>query len=208
MLHLSDYRKSYGAQEILKINDLVIEPGIYWLQGANGSGKSTLLKSIAGIIWFDGDVTVDKISVKKDPVAYRSIVNFCSAEPVFPPSLTGSDMIALFSQAKKANQTQQRSLIDSVNISQFLDQPIGSYSSGMKKKLALVLSFLGDARLILLDEPLITLDPDSLDVVYNWIRERHQQASTSFILSSHQPLNEEAMPGSRKMFIEKASLTF
>ncbi|MFM9838739.1 MAG: AAA family ATPase, partial [Cyclobacteriaceae bacterium] len=70
MLHLKKFQKSYGATTVLKIDDLLIPPGIFWIKGANGSGKSTLLKAIAGIISFDGDVLLSQsISVKKQAVA-------------------------------------------------------------------------------------------------------------------------------------------
>ena len=97
MLQFQNFTKSYGNYPALKIENLQLKHGIYWIKGVNGSGKSTLLKSIAGILAFHGDILLDEsISIKKQPVAYRKLVNFAEAEPVFPDFLTGSEMIALF----------------------------------------------------------------------------------------------------------------
>jgi len=80
MLQLLDYRKNYGALEIIRHSNHQVDKGIYWLQGSNGSGKSTVLKSIAGILWFEGDILFDNVSPKRQPTTYRKIVKFCPAE--------------------------------------------------------------------------------------------------------------------------------
>lgn len=193
MLQLTDFRKAYGSHTVLHIPQLETDKGIYWIKGANGSGKSTLLKAIGGIIDFSGKITVDGISLSHEPVRYRQQINFAEAEPVFPEFLTGNEMIALFMQAKQAPPDQHLDYISSMQMQLYVDQPLGSYSSGMLKKLSLVLAFMGKPSLILLDEPLITLDAASLEVLYNWIRERQRQQGTSFLLSSHQQIDQQAL---------------
>src|SRR5476651_2831667 len=112
MLHFNKFQKFYGNYPALKIDDLVIEPGIYWIKGVNGSGKSTLLKSIAGILTFSGDILLgNNISIKKQPVAYRKLVNFAEAEPVFPEFLTGREMVDLFASAKDPPSGQEQHFI-------------------------------------------------------------------------------------------------
>lgn len=193
MLHLSGFEKSYNHHQVLLIPQLDIGTGIYWIKGANGSGKSTLLKAIAGIIDFSGNIRLNDISIKKQPVDYRKRVNFAEAEPVFPEFLTGREMVALFMTAKQAPAGQQDYYIESMQMQAYLDQPLGAYSSGMLKKLSLMLAFMGTPDLILLDEPLITLDTVSLSVLYGWITERQQSQNTSFLLSSHQPLEQNTL---------------
>jgi ABC-2 type transport system ATP-binding protein len=182
MLHLADFEKSYNNHPILRIPQLNIV-----------SGKSTLLKAIAGIIDFSGDVLLNDTSIKKRPVDYRKRVNFAEAEPVFPEFLTGREMVGLFMTAKQAPAGQQNYYLESMQMQAYLDQPLGAYSSGMLKKLSLTLAFIGTPSLILLDEPLITLDTVSLDILYGWIKERQQAQGTSFLLSSHQPLERSAL---------------
>lgn len=209
MLQFVNFTKRYGSYPALKIDSLKLETGIYWIKGVNGSGKSTLLKSLAGILAFEGDISIDgDISIKKQPVAYRKLVNFAEAEPVFPEFLTGTEMIALFIDAKDAPEGQEQSYLKSMNMQSFVDRPIGTYSSGMLKKLSLLLAFLGKPKLILLDEPLITIDTASLAVLNTWIRERYEQEGTSFLLSSHQMLEDGSLPLSGELLVEEQTLKF
>jgi ABC-2 type transport system ATP-binding protein len=209
MLKFQNFTKSYGNYPALKIENLQLQAGIYWIKGVNGSGKSTLLKSIAGILAFDGDILIDNnISIKKQPVAYRKLVNFAEAEPVFPDFLTGLEMIALFADAKDAPTGQEEHYIKSMGMQSFVERPVGTYSSGMMKKLSLLLAFLGKPKLILLDEPLITIDTASLAVLNTWIKERHEQEGTSFLLSSHQILEDGSLPVSGELLVEDQTLKF
>jgi len=189
MLQIRNFRKAYGTFTVLSIDELAIKPGIFWIRGANGSGKSTLLKAAAGILDFDGEILLGgKISLKRNPVEYRRRVNFAEAEPVFPEFLTGKEMMHLFASAKHAPPQQQEYLIDSMRMHAYVNEPLSTYSSGMLKKLSLALAFLGSPEVILLDEPLITMDTASLQVLYRWIEEKHRDENVSFFLSSHQPL--------------------
>lgn len=208
MLHLEQFSKSYNGFLVLKIDDLRIAQGIYWIKGINGSGKSTFLKTIAGILPFRGDIRVNDISIQKQPVAYRKLVNFAEAAPVFPGFLTGIEMISLFSAAKDATQQQAAYFIESMNMQMYIDEPLRIYSSGMLKKLSLVLAFLGNAEVILLDEPLVTIDTESLAIVYTWIAERHKQSGTTFLLSSHQALETHAIPAARELLVDRQTVSY
>jgi len=206
MLQFNNFRKSYGLHPILQIENLTIQPDIYWIKGVNGSGKSTLLKSIGGFLFFDGEILLNNVSVKKNDVAYRKMVNFADAEPVYPEFLTGWEMIALFAKAKQAPPGQELHLIESMKMEHYLSNAIGSYSSGMLKKLSLVLAFLGKPNVILLDEPLITIDAESLAILYQWILKKHEEEHTTFLLSSHQPLNEELLAKAQVLLVDKQTL--
>lgn len=209
MLKFKNFQKSYHGIPVLKIDDLNLDPGIYWIKGENGSGKSTLLKAIAGILHFDGDIFLnEKISIKKQTMAYRRLVNFATAEPIFPEFLTGREMIKMFSKAKGSVQREEDDYINSMNMQLYIDHPLGTYSSGMLKKLALVLAFLGKAELILLDEPLITIDAASLEILCTWITEKYNQHGTSFLLASHQTLYDLKLPVFQEMQIERQELKF
>jgi ABC-2 type transport system ATP-binding protein len=208
MLQFVNFQKNYGNFAALKVDDLQIGQGLYWLKGVNGSGKSTLLKSVAGMLSFDGDVLLDgNISVKKDAINYRRLVSFAEAEPLFPEFLTGREMINLFAKARGAASGQEEQYIESMQMQSYVDRPIGSYSSGMNKKLSLLLAFLGRPKLILLDEPLITIDTASLLILYKWINERQEKDGIGFILSSHQALDRDILPSAGELLIENQTLT-
>ncbi|WP_295649463.1 ABC transporter ATP-binding protein [uncultured Mucilaginibacter sp.] len=207
MLKFQNFKKLYGGLPALKIADISLESGIYWVKGVNGSGKSTLLKSIAGILSFNGDILIgNNISIKKQPVAYRKLVNFAEAEPLFPEFLTGMEMIRLFADAKGATQGQEQGYIESMGMQAYVNNPIGTYSSGMLKKLSLVLAFLGNPKLILLDEPLITIDTASLKILYTWIHDLNRDKGVSFMLSSHQELDAVELPKVGVLLVEDKTL--
>jgi ABC-2 type transport system ATP-binding protein len=209
MLQFVKFQKSYGNFPALTINNLTLNSGIYWIKGVNGSGKSTLLRAIAGILSFDGDIILNQtISIKNNPVAYRQLVNFAEAEPLYPQFLTGKEMMGLFAGAKQAKANQGQYFIESMQMQTYIDSPIGTYSSGMLKKLSLVLAFIGSPRLVLLDEPLITLDSQAIQVLYRWITEKNTQEGISFLLSSHQELSQENLSFAQEIMVEKQTLTF
>jgi ABC-2 type transport system ATP-binding protein len=207
MLHFKAFNKYYSNFPALKIPDLTLNPGIYWVKGVNGSGKSTLLKSIAGILAFDGDIILNEnISIKKQATAYRKLVNFAEAEPLFPEFLTGIEMLELFASAKDAPKKQEDYFIESMKMQSYIDRPVGTYSSGMLKKLSLLLAFLGRPQLILLDEPLITIDTEALLVLYQWINKLHAEEGVSFMLSSHQILDADIIGNTTLLQVENQTL--
>lgn len=208
-LSFTNYRKTFGAAEVLNINDLTLESGIYWVKGENGSGKSTLFKSIAGIIDFEGDIVLNQIlNSQKQTVEYRKLVNFAEAEPLFPEFLTGKDLIKLFSEAKNAPASQSEFYLSDMKMQTYLNEPIGAYSSGMLKKLSIVLAFLGKSQLILLDEPLITLDSDSLKILNKWIEKKFVEDGVSFLISSHQALSLDSGIATKTLLVENRTLNF
>lgn len=189
MLTLHNFSKQYGSTPILQIPTLDLTPGIHWIQGKNGSGKSTLLKILAGLLHFKGTVTLENtIDLKKHPMNYRRLVNFAESEPAFPAFFTGWDMIKLFTNAKKASQEQLSRYINGFHMQDYLGDPLAAYSAGMIKKLSLVLAFLGNPKLILLDEPFITLDNNALNVLAQWMKESYEQKEVNFIITSHQTI--------------------
>lgn len=207
MLQFNNFSKAYNGRAVLCIDSFTFSPGTYWIQGANGSGKSTLLKSIAGVTPFEGDILLaGQLSVKKQAVAYRRLVNFAEAEPVFPEFLTGRELIRLFKAAKEGPPRQEDFYLDSLQMTPYVHEPVGTYSSGMLKKLSLVLAFLGRPTCILLDEPLTTLEAAAIPVLCSWMTTQQAQQGTSFLLSSHQAFAPELLPGMQKLLVEQATL--
>lgn len=208
MLSFKNFNKFYNNICILEIENQFLGEGVYWVKGINGSGKSTLLKSVAGIISFKGEILLnEKISVNKHSVAYRRLVNFAEAEPIFPDFLKGRDLVKLFSTSKKAMKGQENSLLEDMQMSDYIDHPIRTYSSGMLKKLSLVLAFLGKPDLILLDEPLITLDKKSVDTLYQWIAESYKTIGINFLITSHQPLEAGILSYTQTIQVTERKLT-
>src|SRR5215469_3936982 len=97
MLQFTGVQKTFGPAMVLDIPSLVLPSGIYWLQGPNGSGKTTLLRILAGIAPYRGEIRLCGRSLRSEPVAYRRLVGWAEAEPLYPDFLTGSDLLAFYS---------------------------------------------------------------------------------------------------------------
>ena len=188
MLELNQVQKSYSGQKILDIPHLQLSTGIYWLQGANGSGKTTMLRLLAGLLPFKGDVRVNDHSLRQTPVAYRRTISWADAEPLYPGFLSGDDLISFYREVQQPPPGQIDELLDHFGIKSLLSSRAETWSSGMTKKLSLVLAFIGQPALILLDEPLITLDQDSNLRLIALIADYQRLYNTSFFFSSHQAI--------------------
>ncbi|WP_266368800.1 ABC transporter ATP-binding protein [Tellurirhabdus rosea] len=193
MLTLSSYRKAYAGRTILAIPHLALNPGVHWLKGANGSGKTTLFRTLAGLLPFEGDCLLENTySLKKHPVEYRLRVNYGEAEPLYPDFLTARELINWVAAAKKAPRQQPDELIHAFGMNAYAKTPVGTYSSGMLKKTSLVLAFLGQPKLILLDEPFITLDEAAVRTVLE-LMEDGRKRGVGFLLSTHQDVRSAAL---------------
>lgn len=193
VLSLTNLYKSYGTHEVLAIPEWSIGKGIYWIQGENGAGKSTLFRTLAGMLPYEGTLVLDeRYDLRKQPVAYRLRLNLGEAEPLYPAFLTPADLLAFVAEAKRSPAGQVEELVKTLGIN-FLDQTLGACSSGMVKKTSLALAFLGEPRVIILDEPLITIDQEARGNLFKLIH-RYRAKGVTFLLSSHQPFEDHDLP--------------
>ncbi len=207
MLQILNYKKYYNDDLALSIPSLEIPTGIHWIKGKNGSGKTTFFKTLAGLIPFEGSICIKgNVDLKKNALQYRLLVNFAEAEPLYPDFLTAKDLIHFVAHAKKAPAQQKEKLISTLAIDGFLNHPCGTYSSGMLKKLSLVLAFLGKPSLIILDEPLTTIDDQTVEKVYELINFYRKQLHTTFLLSSHQSFDCSALPFDSSFLVEQQTI--
>jgi ABC-2 type transport system ATP-binding protein len=201
MIQIEQLEKKYQHKLVLSVPRLEIGVGIHWLQGANGSGKSTLLKIIGGLIPYSGTVTLNGINLKKKPVEYKGMISYAEAEPLYPEFLSGKDLIHFYNTTRKADSKKSDELIQLFAIQDYCDQPIGTYSSGMCKRLSLVLALIGSTKFILLDEPFVTLDVGTVRKLTAAMIHFHSQG-TNFIFTSHQSPEDNALPISRQWLVE------
>lgn len=207
LLSISGFSKNYPSGFNLRIDRLELPSGIHLLQGENGSGKSTFLKAIAGIHPAEGNICISGFSLEKDPLHYRRLVGYAEAEPSFPDFLNLDDLIHVVAKAKKSPPGQIEFLKETFGVNSYSQFPIGTYSSGMLKKTALILAFLGDPSVIILDEPFTTIDTASQDILSQLISEK-AKAGISFLLTSHQsnPLDHLAIDS--RFLLENGSLNY
>jgi ABC-2 type transport system ATP-binding protein len=185
MLELKQFRKCYGRQVVLEIPDARIPSGVSWIKGKNGSGKSTFFRCAAGISPFTGDLILNgKFHPRKHPVEFRMRVNYSEAEPLFPGFLCGREILEFVASCKKSTNEELETLISRLGLSLYFENPCGTYSSGMSKKLSLAMAFLGHPELIILDEPFITLDSESCDNLRHMIASV-RDSGCGVLISSH-----------------------
>ena len=207
MLVVKDFIKKYNEQLVLDIKELVIEPGIYWVKGPNGSGKTSFFRSIAGIIPCKGNVSITGIDLRDKPTEYRRLINYAEAEPMLPVFLTGYELIGFYADSKGGDMNAVNDLVEYFGIKSFIQNPVGTYSSGMLKKLSVLLAFIGQPQIILLDEPLITVEDTFLPKIYELIKQWHAERKTTFLISSHQPLSEGGVGAYQTLQLANQTIT-
>lgn len=194
MLSVRNFSKNYSGTIVVSAANLEFTTGVYWTKGENGSGKTTFFKCLSGLIPCQGTIQFDDgINLHTDPIEYRKRVNYSEAEPLYPGFLTPKELIRFIGRAKAAPPEQQSRLSRNFGIDQYEDKPCSACSSGMLKKLSLVLSFLGTPKVMILDEPLITLDSEARNILFSFINQYTQQLETIFLISSHQVIEDSAL---------------
>ncbi len=177
---------------ITAVNELslTIEGGdIYGFIGKNGAGKTTTLRAAAGILRFDqGDILVGGISIKEDPVACKRKIAYIPDNPDLYDYLTGAQYLAYLADVFEVSAADRQARIaeygEALDMADRLNDLIGSYSHGMKQKLAMMGGFLHAPRLFLMDEPFVGLDPEAVVRVRRIIRDFCQGGSAVFF-STH-----------------------
>ncbi len=172
------------------------------------SGKTTLLKIIAGIIPFEGVVEYKGINLRKQPLKYREMTGWSEAEPLFPEFVTGFELIKLYTRIKQGSETQIEELVAMFGMSGYISQAIRTYSSGMQKKLAIVLALIGRRDLIILDEPLITLDQPSVNVLLRLMNDWQKNYGADFIVSSHVEASDEHTASHKEILLTQYSSAY
>ena len=182
MLIVQNFSKCYSGTVIVSATNLQFQTGVYWIKGENGSGKTTFLKCLTGLIPFRGTIKFDDgVDLHNDPIAFRKRVNYSEAEPLYPGFLTPKELIQFIGRTKEASVRQQDELSSSFGINVYNEKACGACSSGMLKKLSLLLAFLGTPTVIVLDEPLITLDAEARNILLSLINQYVQKYDTIFL---------------------------
>ena len=177
MLKIEHLTKIYGDKKAVDDLNIHINPGeIYGFIGHNGAGKTTTLKSVVGILKFDeGEIYVDGISIKNDPVAVKKKIAYIPDNPDLYDFMTGIKYLNFVADIYGVSAEDRTNLIekyaDIFGLTADLGASISSYSHGMKQKLAIISAFIHSPKLIIMDEPFVGLDPKAAHSLKEMMRQ-------------------------------------
>ena len=177
MLKIDHLTKTYGEKKAVDDLSLHIQPGeLYGFIGHNGAGKTTTLKSVVGILQFDsGEITIDGVSVKADPITCKKNIAYIPDNPDLYDFMTGMQYLNfvcdIFGVAADVRQERIQALAEGFELTADLAQPISSYSHGMKQKLAIISAWVHEPKLVVMDEPFVGLDPKAAHLMKGMMRE-------------------------------------
>jgi ABC-2 type transport system ATP-binding protein len=175
MIGVLKLSKKFGNKQVLRNVNLCFEQGkVYGIVGENGAGKTTLFRCIAGLEEFEGEIRSDEKPLKNH-------LGLLLTEPYFFPKITGREYIQLLCNARQKKITG----IDSRNVFDLpLDEFAATYSTGMRKKLAITAILLQDNSCLILDEPFNGVDIQS-NIVIAEIIHKLKGLDKTVIISSH-----------------------
>jgi ABC-2 type transport system ATP-binding protein len=176
MISVKNLTKRYGKITALnKVNFKFDNSTVFAIMGENGAGKSTLLKICAGILPFNsGEVFIDEYSIMQESVKARENIGYLPEMPDMYDRLTGREFLYYISSLRKVKNAKNKieEISQNIDIFDFLDYELGTYSKGMKQKISITSAILHNPNNLLLDEPVYGLDPLTSKRIQEFIREK------------------------------------
>jgi ABC-2 type transport system ATP-binding protein len=184
--------KSYNKGKVKAVDelDLVIKPGeIFGFLGPNGAGKTTTIKMIVGLLKPDaGAVIINGLDSQKEALKCKAMTTYVPDYPAIYERLTGLEYLNfigdVYGVPKEDRIARIEKWLEIFELSQAVSSPIQSYSHGMKQKIVLMAALLPAPRVMVLDEPLVGLDPRASHHLKEIMREHCDQGKTLFF-STH-----------------------
>ncbi len=190
MIKISDVTKKYGDKKALDGVSFEVDEGeIFAFIGHNGAGKTTLIKAIVGIHDFDeGEILINGKSIRKEPVACKKEIAYVPDNPELYENMHAIQFINFICDMYEIEQSRREENIkkyaEMFEISQNLNDIIGSLSHGMKQKIALIAALSHDPKILIMDEPFVGLDPKAVFDMKEVMREMIKEGKTVFF-STH-----------------------
>jgi len=192
MLELQHVSKSYNKGKVKAVDDLslVVQPGeIFGFLGPNGAGKTTTIKMIVGLLKPDtGTIGLNGLDTQKDALKCKSITTYVPDYPAIYERLTGMEYLNfigdVYGVMKKDRLERIEKWLEIFELAQAVASPIQSYSHGMKQKIVLIAALLPAPQVMVLDEPMVGLDPRASHHLKELMREHCDQGKTLFF-STH-----------------------
>ena len=190
MIQIKGLTKKYGTFTAVDAIDLEVPKGqIFGFLGPNGAGKTTTLRMIAGILRpTAGTVKIGGIDIAKEPAAAKAVMGFIPDRPFIYEKLTGGEFLrfvaGLYGQTGATIEHRMTELLTLFDLTEWRDELVESYSHGMRQKLIISSAFLHRPDVIVVDEPMVGLDPKAARILKDLFREYVSRGHT-IMMSTH-----------------------
>lgn len=191
MLRIENFSKTYkGNKKAVDNLNLRLDKGdIFGFIGHNGAGKTTTIRAMAGVMDFEeGDIFIDDISIKSDPVKCKKNIAYIPDNPDLYDHLTGIGYLNFIGDVFEVSKADREEAIgkyaDALEIAANLGDSISTYSHGMKQKTAIISALIHKPKLLILDEPFVGLDPKASLTLRNIMKDICNNGSSIFF-STH-----------------------
>jgi ABC-2 type transport system ATP-binding protein len=192
VIELRHVSKSYNKGKVKAVDDLslAVNPGeIFGFLGPNGAGKTTTIKMIVGLLRPDaGTIAVDGLDTQQDALKCKSITTYVPDYPAIYERLTGIEYLNfigdVYGVPKNDRLERMMKWLEIFELTRAISNPIQSYSQGMKQKIVLIAALLPAPHVMVLDEPMVGLDPRASHHLKQLMREHCDQGKTLFF-STH-----------------------
>ena len=190
MIKLTNLTKRYGGFTAVNAINLEVPKGeLFGFLGPNGAGKTTTLRMISGILRpTSGSVQIGGIDLVANPVAAKSKLGFIPDRPFIYEKLTGTEFLrfvaGLYNQEGAQIEHRARELLALFDLEQWADEMVESYSHGMRQKLIISSAFVHRPEVIVVDEPMVGLDPKAARILKDLFREYTHRGHT-IMMSTH-----------------------
>jgi ABC-2 type transport system ATP-binding protein len=190
MIEIRNLVRRYGEKTAVDQLNLQIPPGVFYtFLGPNGAGKTTTMKIMAGLLKpSDGEVRIDGIDITANPTEAKKKIGYIPDHPYLYDKITGWEFLqftgGLHGLEPEKLSSRAEELLEYYSLSDDAHQLIGSYSHGMRQRLAFCSCFLHDPRVAIIDEPWVGLDPRNIRSAIEFLRRRCETGVTIF-MSTH-----------------------
>ncbi|MBO1085836.1 ABC transporter ATP-binding protein [Enterococcus mundtii] len=189
IIEIIDLKKRFAEKQVLKGVDFTVERGeVFVLLGSNGAGKTTLVKMLTTILPFDdGQVWINGYDLKKESAKVRETISLTGQFAAVDELLTGYEnmkMIAELRHVKEKEKVVER-LLERFDLQKHSQVLVKNYSGGMRRRLDIAMSFIGDPQVIFLDEPTTGLDPQNRIATWQLIKETATAGRTIFLTTQY-----------------------
>lgn len=177
-----------GLTAVDNVNLKIKQGEIYSLMGENGAGKTTLIKILTGLMLpTSGRAYIFNHNIVKSPLSAKKMFGYVSDNPTVYDYLTGKEFLYLTGSLREIPEKELKEKIESLSglfpIKDVLNQKMGSYSRGNRQKVAFLASMLDNPKLLLIDEPVAGLDPGSIEIFGQSLREFKNKGGTVFFVT-------------------------